>query len=82
MDKRLGFIGIIVYQRDKNAPKVNKLISEYASLVKARMGLPYEKKNCSVIVLIIEATVEELGSFTGKLGALPGVRVKSALTKQ
>lgn len=33
--------------------------------------------NC--ISLIIEATTDELGALTGKLGMLPGVRVKSLL---
>jgi hypothetical protein len=34
-----------------------------------------------VITLVIEASTDELGRLTGKLGMLPGVSVKSALTK-
>ena len=48
----------------------------------ARVGLPYRERHCSVITLIVDATTDELGSLTGKLGALEGVSVKSALTKQ
>ncbi|HWQ62531.1 MAG TPA: CopG family transcriptional regulator, partial [Negativicutes bacterium] len=35
-----------------------------------------------VIALIIEGTTDEVGALTGKLGNLPGVTVKSALTTQ
>ena len=81
MEKRLGFVGVILKDRKVNAPKVNQILSEYADIVIARMGLPYEKKNCSVITLIIDATTDQLGTLTGKLGLIKGVSVKSALSK-
>jgi len=82
MNKRVGFVGIIVEDRKKAAHAVNDLLSEYGDIVVARVGLPYRERKCSVITLIVDATTDELGSLTGKLGALEGVSVKSALTKQ
>lgn len=82
MDKRVGFVGIIIEDRKKAAHEVNDLLSEYGEIIVARVGLPYKERHCSVITLIVDATTDELGSLTGKLGALPGVSVKSALTKQ
>lgn len=82
MDKRVGFVGIIVEDRKKAAHAVNDLLSEYGDLIIARVGLPYRERRCSVITLIVDATTDELGSLTGKLGALEGVSVKSALTKK
>ena len=81
MEKRLGFVGIIIENRKRSAAGVNNILSEFGELVVARMGLPYAKKSCSVIVLIVDATTDEVGSFTGKLGLLEGVSVKSALSK-
>ncbi len=82
MEKRLGFIGIIIEQRENNASAVNELLGEYGKLVVARMGVPYEKRACSAITLIIDASTDELGVLTGKLGGLPGVSVKSMLSKK
>ena len=82
MIKRVGFVGIIVEDRKKAAHQVNDLLSEYGDMIVARVGLPYRERKCSVITLIVDTTTDVLGSLTGKLGALSGVSVKSALTKQ
>jgi putative iron-only hydrogenase system regulator len=81
MDSRLGFVGIIIEDRKRNAPKVNEVLSLYSGIISARMGLPYREKNFSVITLIIEATTDQLGALTGKLGRIEGVSVKSSLSK-
>jgi putative iron-only hydrogenase system regulator len=82
MHKRLGFVGIIVHDRIVNAPKVNKVLTEYGEHIVARTGLPYKEKNCSVITLVVDMTTDEVGAMTGKLGAIEGVTVKSALSKE
>ncbi len=82
MEKRLGFVGIIIEDRKKAAHEVNELLSEHGDIVVAREGMPYKERKCCVITLIVDATTDELGSLTGKLGALDGVSVKSALTKK
>lgn len=82
MGKRLGFVGVIIEDRKKAAHAVNELFSEHGDIIVARVGLPYRERHCSVITLIVDATTDELGALTGKLGALDGVSVKSALTKQ
>ncbi|OGW81491.1 MAG: CopG family transcriptional regulator [Omnitrophica bacterium RIFCSPLOWO2_12_FULL_44_17] len=81
MDKRLGFVGIIVEKREKVAEQINHILSEYGEMIVARVGIPYKERHCSVITLIVDATTDELGAMTGKLGALEGVSVKSALGK-
>ncbi|GFP31077.1 hypothetical protein HKBW3S44_00787 [Candidatus Hakubella thermalkaliphila] len=81
MEKRLGFAGIIIEDRRKTAPRVNEILSEFGDIIVARMGLPYHKKNCCVITLVVDATTDEFGALTGKLGLVEGVSVKSALSK-
>lgn len=82
MEKRLGFVGIIVEDRKRQASQVNEVLSVYGDIIIARTGLPYREKNCSVIALIVDTTTDELGALTGKLGQIPGVSIKSALAKE
>ncbi|MFH0753910.1 MAG: TM1266 family iron-only hydrogenase system putative regulator [Candidatus Omnitrophota bacterium] len=81
MGKRLGFVGIIIENRIKVAPQVNKILSDYGDEIVARVGLPYKERHCSVITLTVDMTTDELGALTGKLGAVEGVTVRSALAK-
>jgi len=81
VEKRLGFVGIIIEEREANASAVNELLGQFGGIIVARMGVPYEKRSCSALTLIVDATTDELGVLTGKLGNLPGVSVKSMLSK-
>lgn len=81
-EKRLGFVGIIIEDRESNAKAVNELLGQFGELIVARMGVPYDKRTCSAITLIVDATTDELGTLTGQLGRLPGVAVKSMLSKK
>ncbi|WP_419785322.1 TM1266 family iron-only hydrogenase system putative regulator [Pseudodesulfovibrio sp.] len=79
MQKRLGIIGIIIKDRNKAAAKVNTILSDHGQMIVGRMGLPFRERELSIIDLIIEATTDEVGALTGKLGMLEGVQVKSLL---
>ncbi|MCD4778996.1 MAG: iron-only hydrogenase system regulator [Candidatus Omnitrophica bacterium] len=81
MQRRLGFVGIIIENREKVSSTINKILSEFGDHIVARMGLPYKEKQCNVITLIVDMTTDEMGSLTGKVGGLDGVSVKSALAK-
>mgnify|MGYP006311516605 CR=1 FL=1 len=82
MKRRLGFIGIIVEDRARSAAAVNDLLSRHGDLIVARLGLPDRTRDLSIISLTIEATTDEIGRLTGELGRLPGVSVKSMLSKE
>jgi len=82
MDKRLGFVGIIVENRNESAGEVNSILTECGDMIVARTGIPYPKKDCCVITLVVDASTDELGRLTGKLGELRGITVKSALSKE
>lgn len=79
-EKRIGVIGIVIENREA-VPQVNQILSEHAEMIIGRMGLPYREKDIAVISLIVDGSTDELGALTGKLGNLPQVTVKSALTK-
>lgn len=81
MEQRIGVVGIVVEDRDRAAQRINAILSDYGHLIVGRMGIPYRERNLSVIALIVDGTTDELGAMTGKLGALPGVNIKTALAK-
>ncbi len=82
MKKRIGFIGIVIEDRRRSADKVNHLLSEFGQIIIARTGIPYKDRNCCVITLVVDATTDEVGELTGKIGNIPGTTVKSALSKE
>lgn len=82
MNKRLGFVGIILEDRKKSAEEVNRVLTEFGDLMAGRMGIPHAREEQSVIVLIVNASTDEVGSLTGRLGKIAGVSVKSALGKE
>ena len=77
MQKRISIIGIIIHDRNKAAATVNSILSDHGQIIVGRMGLPFRERGVSIIDLIIEATTDEVGALTGKLGMLEGVQVKS-----
>ena len=77
---RVGVIGIVIQNRHQTASNVNELLSEYGDIVVGRMGIPYRDRKVSVIALIVDGNTDVLGALTGKLGGIPGVKVRTALT--
>ncbi len=81
-EKRIGFIGILIQDREESAKEINQILSKYAEIIVGRMGLPYPQRKCWVITLIVDATTDQIGALTGKLGRIKGVCVKSGLSKK
>jgi len=80
LDKRIGIVGIVVEELS-SAERVNAILHEYADLVIGRIGIPYRERKVSVISLIVDGSNDEISALTGKLGRIPGVSVKSMITK-
>ena len=80
MARRIGVVGIVIENPHDVSDRVNSIISDHGRIVLGRMGIPKPEYQVGVMSLIIEGTTDEIGSLTGRLGNLPGVTVKSALT--
>ncbi len=80
LEKRIGIIGIVVEDLSA-AERVNAILHEYADLIVGRMGIPYRERGVSVISLIVDGSNDEISALTGKLGRIPGLSVKSMVTK-
>jgi len=80
METRVAIMGIIVEERD-SVPRLNALLSEYGDFIIGRMGIPYEKKNISIVSVAIDAPQDKIAALSGKIGALNGISVKTAYSK-
>jgi len=80
-ENRLGVVGIIIEDREV-VPRVNEILSLHAEIIVGRMGIPYRQREVAVISLIIDGTTDQIGSLTGRLGRIKGIRVKSALASR
>jgi putative iron-only hydrogenase system regulator len=79
-ESRIAVVGIVVEDRLNAAKKVNEILSLHADIIVGRLGVPHIEREAGVIALIINGTTDEIGSLTGKLGNVKGVKVKSAIT--
>lgn len=78
-EKRIGVVALAIHDRQARAASVNSVISQYADLVVGRMGVPYRERGLSIIALLVDGSTDALGAMTGKLGNIPGVKVRSVL---
>lgn len=75
---RMGFVGIVVESREE-IQHVNQILSQFADLIRGRIGVPNPQDHTAVIGLIVEGTNAQVGALTGRLGNIPGITVRSAL---
>ena len=80
METRLALIGIVVENND-SAKKINDILHEYGEFIVGRMGIPYRKRNVSVISVVIDAPSDAISALAGKLGMIPDVRIKTVYSK-
>jgi len=77
--ERVGLVGIFV--NDKNSFRsVQEIVSAHSDKILGRAG--FNLPEVTVIVLVFKGTTDELGAFTGKIGKIKGVQVKTLLKKQ
>lgn len=79
-NKRIAVIGIVIEEPEMTYQSVNNILSNNSKIIVGRMGIPYKERDVSIISLIVDGTSDEIGSMTGKLGNIKGVKVKVAFT--
>lgn len=58
--------------------KLNALLHAYGECIIGRMGIPYRKRNISIISVAMDAPQNTIAALAGKIGGLNGVSVKTA----
>lgn len=77
METRVAVMSIIVENGDM-VEKLNAILHEHGQWIIGRMGLPYRKRNVSIIAIALEAPQNTISALAGKIGSLPGISVKTA----
>ena len=58
--------------------RLNALLHDHGEYIIGRMGIPYRKRKVSIISIALDAPQNTISALSGKIGALPGVSVKTA----
>jgi putative iron-only hydrogenase system regulator len=82
MSKRIAVIGAILEEPREQHGRFNEVITQYQHMVHGRMGLPFHADHLSVISLVVAGTLDEINGLTGKLGSIPGISVKTSISKR
>ena len=80
--KRIAVISAILEEPERCQTEFNKLVSEFKGLIKGRMGLPMPENGVTIIVIALVGDMNEINSLTGKIGLIPGIQVKTSISKK
>ena len=77
METRVAVMSIIV-EDPGSVEKLNAILHEHGEFIIGRMGIPYRKRNISIISIALDAPQNTLSSLAGRIGSLKGISVKTA----
>lgn len=77
METRVAVMSIIV-ENSEMVEKLNGILHEHSAFIIGRMGIPYHKRNISIISIALDAPQNTIAALSGKIGNLPGISVKTA----
>ncbi len=79
-ETKVALIGIVV-ENEESIGKLNVILHNYGQYIIGRMGIPYQKRNISIISVAIDAPADVISALSGKLGMLPGISAKTVYSK-
>ena len=80
METRIAVVSIIVENPD-SVEKLNNILHDYGKYVIGRMGIPYHKRNVSIICVVMDAPNDVISALSGKLGMVPNVAAKTVYSR-
>ncbi|MDR1650702.1 MAG: hypothetical protein LBR87_02840 [Synergistaceae bacterium] len=80
-ENRIAFIGAIIEEPERVQQEFNAVVSSYKSIVRSRSGTPFPE-GIAVISIVTMGDIDAINAFTGRLGQIPNVQVKSAISKK
>ncbi len=81
MEKKHHVVTIVIDDIEIAYQPVTELLHFYAENILLRVGYPMREKHVSIIFLVMELDLNQMGSFSGKLGQMSGVKVKTITLK-
>ena len=82
MEQKIAIISCILENPALIQKEFNEIVSQFKTILRGRMGIPFHDDNISVISITVVASLDEINAFTGKLGSLKDVLVKTAISKK
>ena len=80
MENRVALIGIVV-ENEQAIAELNAILHQYRQWIIGRMGLPYQKRDISIISVAVDAPQDVISAISGKLGGLRGISTKTLYSK-
>lgn len=80
--KKIAIICAILEEPSLCQQNFNDVVSNYQYLIKGRMGIPFDENNIAAISITVVGTMDEINAFTGKLGSIDHVQIKTAVSKK
>jgi putative iron-only hydrogenase system regulator len=78
--QRIGVIGAVLEKPLQSQAAFNETVAAFRNIIKGRMGIPFDDEEVSVISLVVSGELDDINALTGKLGNLPRVTVKTAIS--
>ena len=79
---RIAVISKVIDEPSKVQKEVNGVIGEYKEIIKGRMGIPVPEEEVSIISIAVIGDLDDINAFTGKLGKIENVNVKTSFSKK
>ena len=80
--KKIAVISAILEAPGMVQHEFNDVISSFQGIVRGRMGIPFDKEKMAIVSLTVIGDLNQINSLTGKLGNIPHVTVKTAISKR
>ena len=77
---RVAILAIVV-EKPAQVEPLNQILHQYRQHIIGRMGIPYEKKEISLISIAVDAPADIISALSGKIGMLDGVTAKAVYSK-
>lgn len=79
---RIAVISAILEDPHSSQKEFNQVVSEYVDIVRGRMGIPFEDGDIGIVSIVVVGTLNQINSFTGRIGNIKNVIVKTAISKK
>ena len=78
----IAVISVMMENAKEHQVEFNNIVANFQQYIYGRMGLPFHNEGVSVVSIIMLGTMDEINSFTGKLGSIPEIQVKTTVSKK
>jgi len=79
--QKIAFIGAILEDPEEAQAEFNSVLSLQKAIIRSRCGSPFPE-GVAVVSLVIVGEVDQINALTGRLGQIPNVQIRCAISKK